>query len=265
MMPSQTPTNLATTAELLMAARRDGRALPPLSQTDKPKSLAEGYAIQALVTEAMGEPAIGWKIGATAKSVQEKFGTDCPFTGPFFASTKYATGAEVPADRLQHKKIECEFAFRLSQALPVRAEPYTRADVVAACDALIPAIEVVSPRFSAIPFGDAPTAVADWGVNGAMVLGTPVTAGWKDVDLAVHRVQLTVDDTFVAEGTGSIVLGNPLDALTWAINDFRQRGIALAVGTIISTGTMTGIVDVALNQPVIADFGSFGLVEMTFV
>ncbi|MEQ1647681.1 MAG: fumarylacetoacetate hydrolase family protein [Hyphomicrobiaceae bacterium] len=264
-MQITSPTDFAKIADLLLAARRDGRALPPLSAAERPKTLAEGYAIQALVSKAMGEPVTGWKIGATAKLVQEKFGTDRPFIGPLFATTTYPSGAEIPADKLQHKKIECEFAFRLNHPLHVRAEPYTQAEIVTACDALIPTIEVVSPRFAAIPFGEAPTAIADWGVNGAIVLGKPITNAWKDVDLALHRVQLTVDDALVAEGTGAAVLGNPLVSLTWAVEDLRQRGMSLAAGTLISTGSMTGMTDVALNQPVIANFGSFGLVEMTFV
>ena len=49
----------------------------------------------------------------------------------------------------------------------------------------IPAIEIVSPRLDhPIKYG-APSAIADCGVNGALVLGA-AALDWQELDLATH-------------------------------------------------------------------------------
>ena len=135
---------------------------------------------------------------------------------------------------------------------------YTRDEILAAVDALVPAFEIVSPRYDRIPF-DAPfEAIADCGVNGAMVLGRAVTEGWRTADFADHPVTLTVDGGKVAEGTGALVLGHPCNVLEWSVNALRTRGIGIAAGHLISTGTTTGVVTLKAGQTATADFGRFG-------
>ncbi len=253
---------LEQAADLLIDARRRGLVLDALPEAVRPATLAEGYAIQDRVRQRWGERVVGWKIGATAKLVQEKFGVDEPFAGPFFAATTFASPAATPAAAYHHRAIECEFAFRFGKALPARIAPYSRADIHRAIDAVIPAIEIVGPRFKDLLFGRAPTAVADCAINAGFVLGA-ACADWQAIDFKAHAVRLSVNGSVVAEGTGAAVLGDPFHVLDWAVNHLSRRGITLEAGQIISTGTTTGIVVLASGERACADFGSLGVVELT--
>jgi 2-keto-4-pentenoate hydratase len=251
-------------ATTLIGARRAVTALDALASAQRPATLAEGYAIQDAVRRAWGERVVGWKVGATAKPVQEKFGVPEPFAGPFFAPDTHASPGRVEARRFVHRAIESEFAFRFGVALPARATKYARNDILAAVDAIVPAIELVGPRFKDLLFGRAPTAVADCAVNAGFVLGTPET-DWRGLDLVRHAVRLTVDGKLTAKGTGALVLGDPLNVLDWAVEHLRTRGIAIEAGQLVSTGTTTGVVFLEPGERAIADFGSLGTVEVMYV
>lgn len=257
-------TAIDAAARLLVEVRRAGRTLAELPEALRPSTISEAYRIQDAVRVMLGESVAGWKAGATAKGVQEKFGIDGPFCGPFFVPTVLDSPAASPARLYRHRAIESEFAFRFARTLAPRAEPYQRDEVLAAVDALVPAIEIVSPRFEDLLFGRVATAIADCALNAAFVFGRPVS-GWSPGTLPDHPVCLTVDGRVVARGTGANVLGDPITALVWTVETLRRRGIALAAGQIISTGTTTGIVHLEPGQVAIADFGSFGDVRMTFV
>jgi 2-keto-4-pentenoate hydratase len=251
----------ARAAEILMTARAAGVQLDALPEDCRPTTLADGYAIQDVLRARWGDAVAGWKTGATALAIQAKFGTDQPMAGPFFGKTVMASPASTPARLYHHRAIESEFAFRFGQTLAPRATPYSRAEIVAAVDAVVPAIEIVGPRFKDLLFGRVPTAIADCAVNAAFVFGTAVT-DWRHIDLAAHGVRLSVDGRLVVEGTGANVLGDPLISLDWTVEHLRQRGIRIEAGQILSTGTTTGIVVLEPGQTAVADFGSLGRVEL---
>jgi 2-keto-4-pentenoate hydratase len=256
-------TALVSAADILMDARRNVTTLEALPEDCRPANLAEGYAIQDDIRARWGDRIAGWKVGATAKAVQEKFGTNEPFAGPFFVRDTVATPGRVSAKRFTHRAIESEFAFRFGKSLPARDSVWTRSSILDAIDAVVPAIELVGPRFKDLLFGRAPTAVADCAVNAGFVLGKPET-NWRPLDLVAHIVRLSVDGVVKAEGTGANVLGNPLVVLDWAVEHLRVRGIGIETGQIISTGTTTGIVFLETGQHAVADFGPLGTVAITY-
>jgi 2-keto-4-pentenoate hydratase len=262
-----TPEFQQKSAARLVAARRHVEALTELEPDLRPTTMDDAYRIQARVRELWcretGDTVVGWKIGATAAAIQAKFGVAAPFAGPFFASTLAHGVGRFEAAKFQHHAIESEFAFRLGRTLPSSAKPYSRAEIVDAVDALVPAIEVVSPRFTDLLFGRAPTAVADCALNGAFVLGAP-HLNWRDIDLPAFPVTLRVNDAVVATGTGAAVLGDPVTSLVWAIHHLSERGIAVEAGQIISTGTTTGIVHLRPGDQATADFGTLGTVQVQF-
>lgn len=255
------PDAIQRAAAILNEARRTGSVLQALPEDVRPQTLDEGYAIQDRVCSMWPDRIAGWKTGATAIPVQLKLGTDRPLAGAFFAKTVHASPASIDASRLHHKAIESEFAFRFARPLTPRPAPYTRDEVLAAVDALIPAIEIVGPRFTDLLFGRMPTAVADNTLNAAFVFGSPVTT-WRAAELPAHKVRLSVNDQPAAEGVGADVLGDPVTSLVWTVNHLASRGIALEPGQIISTGTMTGIVILKAGDTATADFGPLGQVTL---
>jgi len=257
-------TAISRAATLLIEARRSNKPLTGLPPDCRPASVAEGDAIQDAVTAGLGLTVFGRKIGCTAEAQQKFLGVDGPFLGRMFAETSHFSGVTLHTGAFAMLGIEGEFAFRLSQDMPLRDTPYSR-DEVAAVAALHPAIEIVSTRYQdwRAPSVGAPSIVADNGAHGAFIEG-PAAKDWRGIDLSKHKITLTVDGKQIGAGTGAEVLGHPLDALAFAVNTCAKRGQALKAGDIVSTGTCVGFHVVGPTAHVVVDIGALGRVELRF-
>lgn len=258
-----TPSEIQDAVNRLLEARRTGTPLAGFPEHCRPMTPADGYAVQDAFVAAFGQPVAGWKVGCTARETQRLFGIDEPFFGPVFAPLLVASPAELPAAEFRMRGIESEFAFQIAADFEPRDEPYQVDEVAERVSAPIPAIEVVSPRLDHPIRHGAAAAIADCGVNGALVLGR-ASVDWQTIDLASHVVRLEIDGEPRAEGAGALVLGHPLNVLVWFVNRFVAGGRILPAGQIVSTGTTTGLVMLEPNQTAVADFGSLGKVEVRF-
>jgi 2-keto-4-pentenoate hydratase len=268
-----TPEAVAKAARELVAARRQGKVLASLPADCRPHTADDGYVVQKAVIAAWGEPVGGWKSGATLEAVQQRFGLTEPFLGPIMAATVMQSPATAPAqnfdlrapnaDGKRSVAVEVEFAFRLGREVAPRAGGYSETEVLDAVDAMMPAIEIISPRFESIPFGTPGQALADCGVNGGIVLGSPIT-DWRGIDYPAHKTSLVVDGKTVVEGTGSLVLGHPFKSLVWLANNVGRLGHTMAKGQVLTTGSMTGIYHVPQGAETVGDFGRFGRVVARF-
>lgn len=234
-----------------------------LPEDERPADLDQAYAVQAALVEALGLPIVGWKIGCSSKEAQRILGASGPFAGPLFDGRLARSPARLLANGYAMRGLEGEFAFRLARDLPPRERAYGEAEVAAAAGELLPAIEVIGPRYTDWLKVGLPSIVADLGGHGALVLGAPVK-DWQRVDLAWRPVSLFVNDALAGEGTGASALGGPLTALTWLANCLRERN-GLIAGQIVTTGTCTGLSYAEAGDKVRADFGRFGEVEIAFV
>ena len=257
------PEAIRDAAARFVEARRTGASLAGLPESCRPQTLADGYAIQDAFVSVWSQPVAAWKVGATALETQRLFGTEEPFYGRIFADLVFRSPAELPAARFALRGIECEFGFQVAVDIEPREEPYELEEAAERVSAPIPAIEIVSPRLDhPIRYG-APAAIADCGINGALVLGA-AALDWQALDLATHVVRLEIDGEPKAEGTGALVLGHPLNVLAWFVNRYTASGRTLAAGQIVSTGTTTGLLGLEPGQTAVADFGILGKVEVRF-
>lgn len=258
-----TPDRVEEAAQALCKARRDGRQLSGLPEGLTPRDMDEAYAVQAAFMRLWDAPLAGWKAGATARSVQDLYGVGEPFLGPFFAPEVFPSPARVKAADFPPLCIETEFAFRFGADMPARDERYTREEILGAVEMLVPAFELISPRFDTLLMDRVALATADCGLNGGFVLGAPY-ADWRALDLAAHPVRLTVGGEQTAEGTGARALGDPFNVLEWMVNAMARRGFAMKAGDVLSTGTCTGITYLEPGQAAVADFGVAGRIEVRF-
>jgi len=250
-------------ANQIVAARRAVGKLAGLPEGQRPATLDDGYWMQKVAADLWGDEVVGWKVGATSKEVQKLFGIGEPVYGPVFKRTVFQSPARLEASAFQHLMLESEFAFTFRESLPARSTPYARADVLAAVDALIPAIEIISPRFKRLTVDHVPQLVADFCGNGAAVFGAPCKT-WRAHDLPLHAVSLLIDGVKRQEGMGAMVLGDPVNVLEWFVNALRVRGLAVMKGQFVMTGTMTGIHTPKPGETAVADFGDLGSVEVVF-
>ena len=227
-----------------------------------PATAAEAYAVDDEVAGLAATPVIGWKIGATSSAAQEMLGVKTPISGRVYEGTVFESGRTLPSSLFHHPPmIECEIAVRTASDLPPAGAPITAASARAMVASVHPAIELVGTRFEAGLAVPPALLVADGSVHAALVLGDPVDAETAG-DLAAIACQLLIDGEFTAEGVGSAVLGDPYAAVAWLCNHLRQRGIELPAGSVITTGTMTGLTPSSTGQQVVNDAGPLGRVGL---
>jgi 2-keto-4-pentenoate hydratase len=242
-------------AKLLSDARRQSQGLVALPEDCRPTSPEEAYLIQDAIVRRLG-PIGGWKVGAPGPNEPASF-------APIFTGMIVRSPTRLPAVEHRLFGIEGEIAFRFGRALPERARPYEREEVLDAVASLHPVIEVVESRFSDFRAVDRLSQLADFASNGALVYGPAVAKDRPRFDLARPPVRIMIDGTVVAEGTGNQG-GDPVRLLVELVNHVGKRTGGLAANAIVTTGSCTGMVFAHPGGRVVADFGDFGRVEVSF-
>lgn len=248
--------------DILIEAREAVATFPGFPEDCRPRTPADGYALQRAFMAATEWPVAGWKLGATDANIQKMFNTDEPFYGPVFVSGLMDAPAVVPRDRFQTVGLESEFAFSLARDLAPRDARYEVDEVADAVATMLPAVEIISPRLDHLTRHGLAAAIADGAIHGGLILGLDVH-DWREADLETAPVRLLVDGEEVAAGVGANALGSPLKALAWFVNRFTGTGETLAAGSVVSTGTCTGVIYLEAGQQALADFGPLGHVHLS--
>jgi 2-keto-4-pentenoate hydratase len=246
-----TPEQIERAAAALAAARK-GSAIGGLPADALPQSEADSYQVQDAVIAKLSETVGGWKVGISPLGGH--------FAAPIYASTVHPSPATLPARGFKIIGIECEIGFRFNKALPARPQPYSRDEVLAAAS-LHPTIEVVDSRYQDFRSLDRLLVLADNFSNGALVYGA-AASGWEGMDLSHPPIEVTADGKPFAECTG-LRAGNPIDLAVAAVNHANGRG-GIAAGTVVTTGTHTGLIFTDPGVKIVADFGKLGRVEVSF-
>jgi 2-keto-4-pentenoate hydratase len=250
----------ALTAEL-SRARRAAHVLDPQAWRSTVANVEDGYAVQTLLAGQPGHDVRGWKVTALSKEQQQLYGADRPVAGALLAPFFHAAPATLPVKSFVVPLLECEVSFLLGKDLPPREKPYTREDIEAAIEAVVPAMEVADGRSP----DDAPGVLklADSMGNGAFISGQPVT-DWRQLDLTAIDVTLSYDGKITERGSSSSILGNPLLAVIALANAQPLPAGGLKRGQIVTTGTCTTPIPPRPGQYV-GDYGALGTVTLDFV
>jgi 2-keto-4-pentenoate hydratase len=252
---------IAAAADVLAAARRDGRLIDGLPADAAPRDLAEAIAMQDDLARRVGAPSVGWKIGATQREVQEKIGLAHPFFGRVFAGTLHESGAALPAGTA-HNILEAELAARLACDCPGGA--HSAESMAGAVADVRLCIEINRPSFRS-PFAmRGLDVIADNGSNAGLVLG-PSIAAWRQRDLAAVAVVFRVSGAERARGTGAMAMGHPFGALAWLANERARLGAPLRAGDIVATGSLMGFVSAKAGDTAEAEFPGIGTVALRLV
>jgi len=252
-------------SDLLWRYWHEGRRLAQLPEEIRPRTRADGYAIQAQLEPRSRSPLFGWKIAATSVAGQRHINVDGPLAGRLLREKVIESGAELPFGANHMRVAEAEFAFRMGRDLAPRADLYTVRDVLEAVDALHPAIEIPDSRYDDFTIVGAPQLIADNACAHQFVLGPAAPPHWRDADLVDHLVTGTIERRLTREGRGANVLGDPLVALTWLVNELSGLGIVLREGQVVTTGTCLTPLPIEPGDEMTADFGILGCVSVRIV
>jgi 2-keto-4-pentenoate hydratase len=250
-------------AALLHELWAGGRTVAQLPGALRPRTPDDGWAVQRALDAHMGEPA-GWKLAATNPVGQAQLGADGPLAGRLHAGCLRSSVAEIDATANTMGVAEAEFAFRIAHDLAPAPREVTRAAVVAAVAAVVPAIEVPESRFNDHLAAGLSSLIADGLCFGHLVLGAPV-AEWDPEQLASWSVRVRCGGGPPTHGSGAAVLGDPVAALVWLTRRLHRHGLTLRAGEVVTTGACAPPTPVRAGDLVHADFGVLGEVSMRLV
>lgn len=226
-------------------------------------SLDDAYAVQRdyvrLQMQARGTGSAGYKIGLTAKRMQEMCGIDSPIAGVVLKDRVHRPGATVRASAYGRVGLEFEIAVRLGRDLEPGGRALGPVEVAAAVDAICPAIEIIDDRHADYRNLEVLSVIADNAWNAGIVLGDFVRS-WPE--LASIEGVVAVGGTITDRGFGRDVLGHPFHPVAWLATHLARAGTPLRAGEIVMTGNL---VTTKFPQPPCAyrfDLAGLGAVEV---
>jgi 2-keto-4-pentenoate hydratase len=246
-------------AARLAEARARAVALDAAPWRDAIANVADAYRVQSELARLAGGDVRAWKVTALTAAQQQGFRSDRPVAGALLAPFVHASPATVALSQLVVPLLECETAFLLGRDLPARDVPYERAEIEAAVEAIVPAMEIADCRWAA----GAPDLLklADDMGNGAFVAGSAVT-DWRMIDLAGIDIALAHGGSVIERGNAAKILGDPLAAVQALANAQPLPAGGLRRGQIVTTGTCTTPAPLRPGR-YDADFGPLGTVRLT--
>jgi 2-keto-4-pentenoate hydratase len=243
----------AAAIDSFWAARARGICFPP-EWFDR-LTLDQAYRVQlGLIARrcANGERHIGWKVGLTAKPIQQQFGFHEPVFGCILENEQ--SGHVFAPDELIKPGFENELCLRVNRDL---AGDIDMAQARAAVDVVHPSLEIIETR------GDLSAqiavAMADNAQQKTIILGTPMTLG--DTRLESVEATVQINGETVATGRGDAVLGHPLNSLIWLARKLPEFGRHIRAGDLIMSGSFTRQFPISPGDRIRADFAGIGTVE----
>lgn len=256
-------------ADDLFHAERAGRQIGLLSLRHPDLDMEGAYAIQAALIrrkQQAGRKKIGWKIGLTSRAMQQALGIDIPDSGVLLDDMAFANGTIIPAGRFIQPRIEAEIAFVMKT--PLAGDHVTRADVLAATDHVVAAIEILDTRIQRQDLKTGTTrkivdTIADNAANAGIVL-SETTHAIDAFDLrwigAIVKRNGNVEET----GLGAGVLNDPAEGIVWLARRLHRYGQSIEPRQVILSGSFIRPIECPPGSEIEADYGPFGMVTCSF-
>lgn len=213
-------------------------------------------AVQDATVAALGGVA-GWKVGADHREAE-------PVAAPLPNANVLPTGSALTGPGWKLRGIGVHVALRLGRDLPADRVPPPRAVLQQAVDAVLPAIEVLEPRWQ--DWRDSPplAQLADLLGHAALVLGAPARMAAADIDLRQLLAYLAFDGQPVASARGAHPFADPWSLLGWLAVHCSERGQPLRAGQLIATGSCTGLLFAPEGARVDGELRGIGRIALQF-
>lgn len=254
------PFDPAVAARYIAGAHRARVQFQNLPEAIAPMTVDEAYAAQEALRELwtpLYGPVGGLKIATTTKVMQALMGIDHPCGGVIYSKRIHKSPATIRLADYMHVVMECELAVRVSKTFTPRATPYTREEVRAAVSEVMPAFELIEDRKADYKSSKAYSLICDNAWNAGIVLGAPVKVA-PDLELNGLQGRLT---TGAGEHTGKT--DDPMGALAWIVNLAASRGLPLAAGQVVITGSLIPTLPIAERETFSFAIDGVGTVRAT--
>ena len=255
-------------AETLYNARIRKKRIIELPKDCIPESIKEAYDIQDELTNKYisadkNTLLIGKKIGCTNKAAQVQLNVKESFFGNMFSNNISKSNCIINSEEYFSPFIEPEFSFVMKNELDISRAPYNPEIIFDSVSAVLPSIELVDSRFEDWTIMGVSNLIADNAVHAHWIYGNEIK-NLNDFNFNDHSVDLFINGKLIDKGNSSNVMGNPINSLTWLINNLALIGKSLPKNFYISTGTCTPAIPIKRGDNVTADFGKLGNVSFIY-
>ncbi|MFC4312288.1 2-keto-4-pentenoate hydratase [Steroidobacter flavus] len=254
---------IAAASAALQKAWATGQACAPVRDLLPPNDIAAAYAVQQDGVRqrlVAGRRLVGRKIGLTSRVVQRQLGVDQPDYGMLFDDMDVPLGSAIDCRRLHQPKVEAEVGFILGRDLDDMR--LTTADVLAAVDYAVAAIEIVGSRIANWDIRLVDT-IADNASSGMYVLGHEPRR-LTECDVVHASMRMTRGEEVVSTGAGTACMGSPLSAVLWLAKTAAQLGQPLRRGDVVLSGALGAMVAVKPGDLFEAHIEGLGSVQALF-
>ena len=269
MTPTFDADRIAQLAAELHSAERSRTQIEHFSKRHPGMTMADGYAISRAWVKtklAEGRTVRGHKIGLTSRAMQQASQIDEPDYGTLLDDMFFEQG-DIPFTRFIAPRVEVELAFVLGRRL--QGPGVTLADVLAATEYVVPAIEIIDSRIEQF---DRHTramrkvfdTISDNAANAGIVTGgRPVRP--DAVDLRWVSALLYKNAVIEESGVAAAVLNHPATGIAWLANKLAPWGECLEAGELVLAGSFTRPVAAVAGDCFHADYGPLGSIAFRFV
>ena len=255
---------IAGLAEHLEACQLQARDTTKITDQHPGMDWDDAYAVQDEILRrklARGARVVGFKAGLTSHAKMKQMGVDTPVFGFLVDEFVVPEGSEIKTSELIHPKVEPEICFVTRSEL--RGPGCHIGAVLAACDFVLPGIEVIDSRYRDFKF-DLKSVVADNTSASRFVVGGRIAPA-RELDLRTLGIVLEKNGEPVAFGAGAAVLGHPAAAVAMLVNHLGRRGQVLPAGSLVLSGGITEAVAVRAGDHVTLRMQHLGSVSLRFV
>ena len=255
-------------ADILYSSRINIKRIKSLPKDCTPISFQEAYAIQdeltkRYISEDKKTLLIGKKIGCTNEDAKNQLNIKDSFFGNIFSNNISKSNTVINPNKYFSPFVEPEFSFIIKDELDISKAPYKPEIIYESIFAVLPSIELVDSRFKDWTAVGVKNLIADNAVHAHWIYGEEM-GNLNSINFNNHSVDLLINRKLIDKGNSNNVMGNPINSLTWLINNLALSGKSLPKNSYISTGTCTPAIPIKKGDEVIADFGKLGNVSFIY-
>ncbi|MEW9670949.1 2-keto-4-pentenoate hydratase [Ammoniphilus sp. 3BR4] len=253
--------NYKSTAEFLHSAEIEKREVVRITADYPEMTVEEAYRVQEELVGIkleQGHRIVGPKMGLTSQAKMKQMGVEDPIYGYVFDYMLIPDGGTLSVSDVIHPKVEVEIAFVMGK--DVEGPGITAAQILAATEYVIPALEIIDSRYENFKF-TLPDVIADNASTSRVVFGNRMVRP-DQLELDLVGATLSINGEIKDLGAGAAVVGHPANSLAMLANMLAKKGEKIKAGEVIMSGGITGAIMLNVGDTVSAKLDGLG--EISF-
>lgn len=249
--------NYKSTAEFLHLAEVEKREVVRITADYPDMTVEEAYRVQEELVGIkleQGHRIVGPKMGLTSQAKMKQMGVEDPIYGYVFDYMLIPDGGTLSMSDVIHPKVEVEIAFVMGK--DVEGPGITAAQILAATEYVIPALEIIDSRYENFKF-TLPDVIADNASTSRVVFGNRMVRP-DQLELDLVGATLSINGEIKDLGAGAAVVGHPANSLAMLANMLAKKGEKIKAGDVIMSGGITGAIMLNVGDTVSAKLDGLG-------